>query len=514
MVIILSTVFLIIPLIISFLTPLLNIFTKRFGKFLSPLIYFIGVVLGFILYPFVAQQSVVLNLGGWDSAFAINLYLGVSSLTIAVFIYIFAFIVSIMDIAKNRLSYYNMLYSLFVFANLIMVVTTDFFNLFVMMEISAIATTALVAKGSPKFGSRASFKYIIVSSLASMIFLGAIGLLYSSTGTLNMGGVAQTPAFSPMYGFILGMGIFIVLLYHSELFPFNSWVSDVYNGSSCSFSSSLASIGAVSGGFLLLKVSTLFVFSSKTPFFKQTFFFSINNILILIGIIGAISLVIGELSALKEHNIKRLLGFSSIGQMGLVAIASSFGALDLGLFILLSHGITKPLLLFIADYFITMAQSSNWKRMRGIGRRYPLLAGAFTAGALSLMGVPLFMGFWGKFALLKNLFSFVRMSHERTSFKFFLLFSVAVLFSLIIEGIYFMRIAHKFFEKEDDEDIKYISSSNKRNVLLIITAILFVGFIIFVGVYPTVVNQLIENIVKDIKNYKEFIETLTRGVSL
>jgi formate hydrogenlyase subunit 3/multisubunit Na+/H+ antiporter MnhD subunit len=510
----LSTYFLIIPLIIPFLTPLLNLFSKRFGRFLSPLAYLSGIVIGIILYPDILEHNFVLNLGGWKTEFAINLYINISSLTVAILIYIVAFVVSIMDISKLRPSYYNMLYNLFVFANLIMVVTTDFFNLFVMMELSAIATIALVAKGSPKFGSRASFKYIIVSSLASMIFLATIGLFYSTTGTLNIARATQTAAFSPMFGFILGIGIFIGLFYHSELFPFNSWVPDVYNGASCTFSSSLAGIGAVSGSYVLIKLLRLIVFSSRNPFFKQTFHYSINNLLIIVGIVGALSIIIGEISALREHNLKKVLGYSSIGQMGLIAVASSFGAFDIALFILFSHSIAKPLLLFITDYFSNITQSSNWKSMKGIGRRHPVLAGAFTVGALSLMGVPLFMGFWGKFALLKSLFTFAKMKIEAISFKYFLLFSIAILFGVIIEGIYFMRIAHKFFEKNDDDTEKLFNNKKKRNILLIIVAILLVGIIILFGVYPSLLNNLIENIVKDLEKYRKFIDTLTRGVSL
>ncbi len=489
---ILSVLFLIIPVVVAFLVPLFSIFARQFGKYISVIIYLMGIVIGIILYPEILSQPITQNLGGWDSAYAINLYLSPLSLAGGILIYSIAFLINIYDISKERKAYYNLLFNLFIFANLGIIMTADLFNMLVLMEIGSISAIALIAKGSMKEGSIGSFKYIIISSITAMLMLACIGLLYSAVGTLNIASISESSVIlNSSFALLIGIGLLMGLMYHSELFPFNGWVPSAYNGSRYSFASAMAGIGGTAGVLLLGRV-IMVLFNGKTSAFPSI---TDDKLMFILFGAGIISVLIGEIGALRQYNIKRMLAFSSIAQMGLVAIAFSIGSFELisaGLMVIFSHSIAKVLLLLIAGHFANVTNNDDWRGMKGVAISYPLLGVLFIVGSLSLMGIPLFMGFWGKIGVLLNVLG---STAEVTGY---ITIAVIVL-SSIIEGIYLMRVSHSFFIKSEKHFIK------ENGLIISLIGLLLGAVILIIGIYPDLISNLIDNITLDLTDYQDYI---------
>jgi formate hydrogenlyase subunit 3/multisubunit Na+/H+ antiporter MnhD subunit len=273
-----------------------------------------------------------------------------------------------------------------------MVMTRDLFNLFIFIEITSIATYALI--GMERTGSvlAAGFKYIIATSIASALFLLGTIFIYYQTGTLNIDDiVAHRELIQGPVGFIAILFVLTSLLIELKPYPANGWGLDVYETASSGIAS-LISVGVSAG-----------------------FFFAVYKVLPLAGdflysiaLIGGVTFLLSNLIGLKQENTKRLLGYSSIGQMGLLTMALALvSQLDAstqlpliigGLFI--NHLLAKAGLFWLAGV-VDCKCIKNWSaiaKRRGL----LLLLGIMMA---ALVGLPPFPGFWAKWELVMLLAS-------------------------------------------------------------------------------------------------------------
>ncbi len=314
-----------------------------------------------------------------------------------------------------------------------MVLTGDLFNLFVFTEITAIASFSLLAsaKGKDeKEAMEATIKYIIIGSLSSAFFLIGIALLYSVTGTLNMADMAsrihnadpRTVTLSMMF-IITGLGV------EAEMFPLNGWTPDAYTGALHPVSAVFAGI-VVKAGFYALARVIFTIYASTTAL----------GILLVFGIL---TLIIGESAALRQRDLKRMLAYSSIGQMGLIITAFGMGtqlSLVGGLYALLNHAFAKTLLFMAAGAFIASIGTRDIEALNGMGKKMPVTSLLFTIGAFSIMGLPLFGGFISKIVI-------VYASVDAN----YLIIAILILSASVIELVYFLRVVQRIWMEEPGE---------------------------------------------------------------
>ena len=271
-----------------------------------------------------------------------------------------------------------------------MVMTRDLFNLFIFIEITAIATYALI--GMERTGSvlAAGFKYIIATSLASAFFLLGTIFLYYLTGTLNIDDmVAHRALISGPIGFIATLFVLTSLLIELKPYPANGWGLDVYETAPGGIAA-MISVG-VSAGMIFALFKTL-------PL--------LGNYLTSIAVVGGATFLVSNLIGLKQENAKRLLGYSSIGQMGLLTLALAatvqLGAeahmplIIGGLFI--NHLLAKAGLFWLAG-LLERTAVRDWSTLAG----RPLLLLVFGTLLAALVGLPPFPGFWAKWVLVMEL---------------------------------------------------------------------------------------------------------------
>ncbi|MEI6078736.1 MAG: NADH-quinone oxidoreductase subunit N, partial [Verrucomicrobiota bacterium] len=289
-------------------------------------------------------------------------------------------------------------YSLIVFAlagMLFAASANDFTMLFVSIELITITFYILVSFQRSKIASlEAGVKYLILGALSSSFMVFGIALIWGTSGKLNFTELAAVaPQFADSRIFLLGVLLVLVGLgFKIAAFPFQIWAPDVYQGAPTPTTAFLA-IGSKAAGFVLL---LRFLFTA-VPGVTQTW----ANLLI---IISAITILYGNLCALPQRNLKRLLGYSSIAHAGYlllgVAALSASGQSAL-LYYLAGYVFTVMAAFFVITLVMRQLVTEDISGLAGLHQRSPLLAATLTLAMVSLAGIPPLAGFFGKFLLLK-----------------------------------------------------------------------------------------------------------------
>ncbi len=479
----------VVPLGLAFSIPLFGLISKKIEKFIPTAALLFNLIISVILIPKVLIKPINVSLGGFLPPFCINLVAGPVGILFAAIIALVGLLVSIYAwdyIKEGAKEKYHILYLLLLVGATGVVLTGDIFNLFVFFEILCISSYSLVAYNRDKAGIESAIKYLIQGSIGSSFILIGIGMLYGQFGTLNMADIASKinsihsiSIFLPLVLLITGFGV------EAAIFPLNAWLPDAHSSAPSSISAVLSGIAIEVGLYAVVRiVFTIFGASSLLMFFSY---------------LGVLSLLIGEICALSQDNIKRMLAYSSIGQIGLIVFALSINTtygVEGGLFQLLNHTISKALLFLAAGYMIYRSGSMKISSLEGMGKKMPYTSFAFTIGAFSLVGLPPFMGFPSKFMIVKA-----------ALFKHEILFTVLialVLFATIIEGAYFFRVVQVIYFKGKKDDLK----RKRAPISILIPLFIFVGLIVFIGIYPKIMTNILNSAASELLNRLDYIKSV------
>ncbi len=294
----------------------------------------------------------------------------------------------------------GLFYALFLlaFAGLMGVTLTgDAFNVFVFLEISSLATYALIAHGSNPRALLAAFRYLVMGTIGATFLLIGIAFLYMMTGTLNMVDLADrlpevrdTAAVHTALAFIVvGMGLKLAM------FPLHLWLPNAYTYAPNQFSAFLAATATKVALYVILRF-LLTVFAPDYEFMVMP----VAGVLMVLGIAGMFA---GSWVAMFQENLKRMLAYSSVAQVGYmvlaVSLATSFG-IAAGFLHLFNHALMKAALFMALGTVFYRIGSVRLSDFAGIGRQMPWTMTAFTLAGLSLIGVPLTAGFISKWYLI------------------------------------------------------------------------------------------------------------------
>ncbi|HET9949785.1 MAG TPA: monovalent cation/H+ antiporter subunit D family protein [Longimicrobiales bacterium] len=277
-------------------------------------------------------------------------------------------------------------------------VTGDAFNLFVFLEISSLSTYVLVALGQDRRALTASYQYLIMGSIGATFIVIGIGLMYVMTGTLNMADLAQRlPAVAdtrtiPVAFTFLTVGITLKL----ALFPLHLWLPNAYTYAPSAVTAFVAATATKVAVYMLLR----FFFTV----FGATFSFEtmqLDRVIIPLAVVAVLTM---SLVAVFEENAKRMLAYSSVAQVGYmilgIGLASVLGV-TAGLLHIFNHALMKGALFMALGCVAYRVGSVRIARMTGLGRTMPWTMAAFVAAGLSLIGVPLTVGFISKWYLVQ-----------------------------------------------------------------------------------------------------------------
>lgn len=392
--------FIALPLGAAFVLAILGRTKETVSDILINALTLILAIFSLVLFVLLRNNEVfVYTMGRWFPPKGINLVADGLSLLMLVVVNWVAFFATLYSVSyMKRFTAKPKFYSLFslMLAGMNGVVLTgDFFNLFVFLEIASIASYALVAFGVEAEELEAAFKYMVMSSVASILVLFSVGLLYGLTGSLNMadiGGIIQGEknlllSFSLVL-FLAGFGL------KAAIIPFHAWLPDAHP-------SAPAPISAMLSGVLIKALGIYAI---------MRVFFNVYGMSIELGwvfmIMGIISMVGGGILALRQRDFKRLLAYSSISQIGYILIGLGCGnywGLLGAVFHLFNHATFKALLFLNSGAVEYSTGTRDLEEMGGLSKVMPVTGATSTIGSLSISGIPPFNGFWSKLFIIIGL---------------------------------------------------------------------------------------------------------------
>ncbi|NVJ91553.1 MAG: monovalent cation/H+ antiporter subunit D family protein [Methylocystaceae bacterium] len=357
-----------------------------------------------ILDQVLTQGVISYFMGGWPAPWGIEFRIDVVNAYVLVIVSAIGAIVSLYgrhsinkEIPRNQIYLFYTAYLLCLTGLLGMTATGDAFNLFVFLEISSLSTYALISLGKNRRALTASYQYLIMGTLGATFYVIGLGLLYMMTGTLNIVDLHNKLAdvdgslrtFQAALAF-LTVGLSLKL----ALFPLHLWLPNAYTYAPSTVTAFLASTATKVAVYVMLRVFfTIF----GVDLFEET---GVPNIIMILAICG---MFVASTVAIFQENLKRMLAYSSVAQIGYIMLGISFlsvTGVSAGIVHLFNHAIMKCALFLALGCVMYRVGSVKLSDMHGIAKKMPWTMGAFVVGGLSLIGVPLTVGFVSKWYLI------------------------------------------------------------------------------------------------------------------
>lgn len=478
----------VLPLLVAFVIPVLGLWKKKLCYPIVIITISISFFLSIKILQVVLEHGAIqYYLGGWKPPWGIEYNIGhLSALLIILisFISLITAIYSKKSIEKELPDKDVYFYSLFLllFAGLLGIVATgDLFNLYVFIEISSLSTYALIAVGEEK-AQFASFRYLIIGTIGACFYLLGVGYLYAATGSLNMMDLAQIlpnlfhsktvlVAFS---FFLVGTGI------KMALFPLHVWLPDSYTYAPSTVSAFVAPLMTKVGVYIMIKIMYVV--------FGRSFSIELVHAGSILSWIAAIGVIAGCILALAQSDIKRMLSYIIVAEVGYIALgvgmANRNGLIGAILHIL-NDAFMMACLFLVVGAIMYKTGTRNIHQFKHFNKKMPFTMGAFTISALSMIGVPPTCGFFSKWYLILG-------ALDAGNFIFVAVILIiglfnAILFFRVIENIYFKH------SSSHDGRIDEIISRDEAPLTMLIPILIMASGIILLGIFS---GKLVSTIIQ------------------
>jgi multicomponent Na+:H+ antiporter subunit D len=502
--------FVVIPLAGAFLIMIVGRFVEEFNKYFTSLVMLFLACMSFYFLFTTGENIFVYKVGGWEPINSVptGIYMVMDGFTVIVvcIINMIGFLSAIYSISYIKRytaeNYFYALFCLMIGGMNGVVISGDLFNIFVFLEISVISSYALVAFGVESNELEASFKYQILGGLASFLILFGIGLIYWKTKTLNIADIKA--AFTSGYDKTTYLFIQILILsgfgLKAALIPFHAWLPDAH-------SSAPSPISAMLSGIFIKAVG---IYVIIRLFFNM--FVVSEPMAILITTLGTLSMVIGVFLAIGQWDIKRLLAYHSISQMGYVVMSVGIGmilisrvarpeiaslAIAGGLFHLVNHAAFKGLLFLNAGALEYTVGTRDLKEMGGLAKSMPVTSATSFIASMSISGVPPFNGFFSKLIIII----------AAIMAKFYLLAVLAVIVSIITLASFLKFQRYAFYNKPDshnDNNIKEVPFPMVFSMVVLSIICLLLSLLVIPDIRDMILTPAI-NILTDPLKYSNSI---------
>ncbi len=464
-----AVTFFAVPLLIILIN---NLLSKRSAERLSfilagsaAVIQIFSSIAGFFMLSFYQLHEYEFSML-WDMETVGSEVLSVTSLSLVILFCIgFVALVSVLianrTIATKKTAYVNLLMTLILGMNG-MVIVTDLFSLYVFLEIVGISSFVLIAMFKTGNGLEGAFKYLVMSSVASIFILTGLAFIFMQQGSLQYAHIRasllngqsisqELPVYIALILIIAGFAI------KTGAVPFHSWLPDAHQSADTSISVLLSGI--------VIKVAGIYGFIVLIDLFAE-----VPAINMTLAIMGVISILTGALLALKQDHFKRIVAYSSVSQMGYILLGLSAGS-TLGLLgaivHIFNHATFKCTLFSNAAALHEQTGTLDINEMGGLQKKMPITGFSSIAAFLSTAGIPPFAGFWSKLLIIMALWN-----------RNMSVFAGIALFASIFTAAYFLRLQRKvFFGKLNERfaDLKEISGSIRFAEIMLTVIIIAAG---------------------------------------
>ena len=386
------------------------------------------------------------------------------------------------EVVEGKHNLYYILVNLLLSSLLALVYTNDLFTAYVFVEINTIAACGLIMIRQNGRTIEAAVRYMIMSLLGSGMLLLGICMLYDLTGHLLMSNIKESVQLIVAQGsyrvpILVTIALMCVgLAIKSALFPFHAWLPDAYGYSTVSSAAMLSSLVSKGYIFLLLKIIYRVL---GFDVFKNS---HIIDVLFVFGLMG---MIFGSLNAIAENDVRRMIAFSSVAQIGYIYMGIGMGTkagMVASVFHILSHAATKSLL-FIAAIGLTDVSGGSRKfiELTGAAYRNKWAGVTFTVGSLSMVGVPMFSGF-----ISKLLFAQAAVQNHAKMLPALIVLAI----STILNAIYFMKTVIRIYTPVENTPYEKITFKDRK--LYAVILVCFIVLNVLLGISSQPVVDLIE----------------------
>ena len=448
----LPIIIIIFPLAIAFMILL-------FRKY-SPFLSIVGLLVSFLslvrFLPFMLKgEEILYHLGGWQGPLGISLSIDGLSFFFSFTVLLVGIMVILYSIPEKKYNHNYYFLLLVLLSSMIgTIFTADIFNMYILFELVSIVTCLLVAYYQQGIALRASFNYLLISTVALSLFLLGVGSLYSMAGSLYIPNIfAQMPIiFTYKPGIVLtSLSLFITSMgIKMAMVPVHGWLPDAHSLAPSSVSAILSGVVVKVGVYCMIRLLYGLFNIENFHFFKSS--------LQLLMILGAITIVFGAMMALAQYDLKRMLAYSTIVQIGVILIGIGLHnntGLEGALFHVINHALLKSGLFFCAGIVISQTGKRRIIDMAGYAERNPLLVFCFTILSLGIIGIPPMNGFISKFMIC--------LSAVETGYS---IFALIIIFGSLLTAAYFFRVIQVFYSKPIQQDTRLENSKHNKDTVL------------------------------------------------
>ena len=373
----------------------------------------------------------------------------------------------------NFISEFLSLLLLSLIGSTFVIMAVDFITIYLSLELASLPIIALIAFGRGKFSLEASFKYLILASFSTGIFLFGLVYLYGSTGSLELMNI-QISTISP--SLIIGLVfLFIGVAFKLSIAPWHMWTPDTYQGSPMPIVTYLSTVSKIAGFALIIRIF-MHIFSYE---------FDKNNIIIFLSVISVISMTIGNFGALIQKDLKRLLAYSTIAHagymlIGVVALISTSSAASTTIFYILGYAMSNLTIFFTFQYMINISSSTSIDSLKGMFHQYPLVSIIFSLGILSLLGIPATAGFMGKVLLFGSAIN-----------NGLLWLAIIGVINSFVSAYYYLGLLRNMFISTD----KVKKSDNNNGINYLIFSLITSAGVLTLGIFPGILLSVVDEVI-------------------
>ncbi|MBW4889644.1 NADH-quinone oxidoreductase subunit N [Mucilaginibacter sp. HMF5004] len=363
----------------------------------------------------------------------------------------------------------------------LMLMAVNLLSIYLAVEMVSIASYLMVAyRSDTQTTTEAGMKYVLFGAVASAIMLYGISLLYGFSGTLDIFAdsfIQNLIHVSPLSVSLALVLVMVGIGFKLSFVPMHFWVPDVYQGAATPVTAYLSTLPKIAGLGMLINFLTPFVFSTSWAAF---------DFRLLLSVVGVITLIVGNIAAIWQTNIKRLLAYSSIGHTGFALMALvtfSEQGISALLFYLAVYAIANIGALMLCSYYVNKIGAHTLDSYKGVGLRYPLPSVCFVMILISLAGLPVSAGFNGKLLVFSAVYDVYQ--HSPNVWLLALLITGAA--TTVIALFYYIKIPLYLFLKKNDHHADDLIVNHKY---LLIFICVISAFLLLTGVFPQMLNFL------------------------
>lgn len=387
----------------------------------------------------------------------------------------FAILLAFYDYIVNQITFRSEFISLLLLSlvgSLFVIMAIDFVTIYLALELSSLPIIALIAFGRGKFSLEAAFKYLILASFSTGIFLTGIVYIYGVTGSLNLHDL-NISEINP--AIILGLVfLFIGLAFKLSIAPWHMWTPDTYQGSPMPIVTYLSTGSKIAGFALSIRIFSE-VFSTNLSFI---------NLIVFLSIISFASMTVGNLGAILQKDLKRLFAYSTVAHagymlIGLIALISTKSSASTTLFYVVGYAVTNLSVFLSLQHIMNLSKSTSIESIKGLFNSHPYVSIIFAFGILSLLGIPATVGFMGKVLVFSAAVN-----------NGLVILAVAGVINSFVSAYYYLGLLRNIFVSSE----KFEQNGNSNNAYILVASISSI-LVLVLGIYPDLILSTIDNVI-------------------